>query len=550
MDSQKIHNYYLIGKDNFDAGLNSATKNIQDNLTSDILKFNPPKFKFRNTIHEVGFNVKIEYENYKYSPENETIVVFEVFHFKDFDAGELNLWSYFELLFHQGYLYGVSFKSSKISIYEKFKQYLTQIYGQYKEIPPQGSSSKTVAWFSDKSNNSIFLEIDHQSNGDEFLVLTYYDDFLHMALNKPINVYPLIRNQLYELDKQVKPNSFFQKTKNILSLSKKRNDLSFEECKHFVDGIISDDITLKKLKTVSEFIIKNVKVEKINLQWYDWLMKMAVMVQNGHLLTEAESIYSLVLGGYNNPNTIKTNEKILLVSCAYKNLINVCCDSSKYEEAILNFKQSIRVLENHFSVNDYNFQSIVGESHYNIAIVYYELEDYLLSIEHYQKALKHLENLVTPWMNNKDKETILLSFNNLGNTYTKIENYDEAGSTFATAIRFANDHENYFHYAMLVMNLAYMWVNNKKYTEAEKQYKHVLDFVKGNPRLFHSSDLQGKILINMADFYKEIQIPKKEKKYLSEALAFYTDALGKQPHMNQLVGNLKIRLDELQKNQS
>ena len=100
------------------------------------------------------------------------------------------------------------------------------------------------------------------------------------------------------------------------------------------------------------------------------------------------------------------------------------------------------------------------------------------------------------------------------------------------------------------MNLAYMWVNNKKYTEAEKQYKPVLDFVKGNPRLFHSSDLQGKILINMADFYKEIQIPKKEKKYLSEALAFYTDALGKQPHMNQLVGNLKIRLDELQKNQS
>lgn len=549
MDSLKIHNFYLIGKENYDEGLNSTVEITRNNLPSELKKFNPPKFVFRETIHEVGFTVKSEYEKFKYYQENETIVVTELFHFKDFDVDELNLWASFELLFHQGYLYGLSFKSSNLNIYERLAHYLEQIYGEHKKITLPSQSTSTRSWFSGVSLNSIYLEIAQNDHGVEWVELTFYDGLVHMMLNRQLSVYPIIRNVLYEEEASQESirKSFYQKSIDKISSLVQPKKLSIDECKTAVNELLSPEISISSLKSASEYIVTNISGSQLNLQWCDWLMEIAVNVQNAGLLIESELIYKLVIGWFNS-NSITSKEKTLLVACAYKNLINVCCDNNRFDEAILNFNQSITILENHCSANDYNFHSIAGASNYNIARVYHEIEKYSLAIEHNRKALSHLEYLVTSWMSDEDKETILLAFQNLGNALTKIENYDDASSTYVTALRYAFDNNRYFNYALFCFNLANVWLKTRNYEGAENQYQHLLDFIRGNPRIFLFSDLQGEILSQLADLYKEILNPSEELRYLSEAIVFYSDALERQPQMNSFIDSLRTRMSELQKN--
>ena len=140
-NSLKIHNFYLIGKENYELG------KYPDKISHRILP--PARFNFGETIQEIGLDIKLEYKNFKYYEENESIVSFEPFHFKDFDSEELNIWTYFELLFHQWFLFGVSFNSNKIEIYDRLRNYLVNLYGDYKEIPDQDNSIFKVAWFFD-----------------------------------------------------------------------------------------------------------------------------------------------------------------------------------------------------------------------------------------------------------------------------------------------------------------------------------------------------------------------------------------------------------------
>ena len=107
-----IHNFYLAGNvDNYNSG------KITDKISRENLP--PTKFNFGETIQEVGLDTKLKFKNYKFYDEFESIVVYDPFHFKDFDRNEINIWTYFELLFNQWYLYGISFNTNKIEIYDK-----------------------------------------------------------------------------------------------------------------------------------------------------------------------------------------------------------------------------------------------------------------------------------------------------------------------------------------------------------------------------------------------------------------------------------------------
>jgi hypothetical protein len=191
-NSLKIHNFYLIGKENYELG------KYPDKISHRIMP--PARFNFGETIQEIGLDIKLEYKNFKYYKENESIVSFEPFHFKDFDSEELNIWTYFELLFHQWFLFGVSFNINKIEIYDRLRNYLVNLYGDYKEIPDQDNSTFIVAWFFDEPQTSIYLEIEQKGNGDKFIVLTYYDTLLHMSLKNNHNIYPLVRSEAYRRD--------------------------------------------------------------------------------------------------------------------------------------------------------------------------------------------------------------------------------------------------------------------------------------------------------------------------------------------------------------
>lgn len=544
-DSLRIHNFYLIGKENYELGLNSKKVNLQDNLP-------PTIFKFRETIQEIGLDIKLEYKNHKYYEENETIVAFEPFHFKDFDNGVLNIWSYFELLFHQWFLYGVSFHTNKIEIYEQLCDYLVNIYGSYKDIPSHDNSSLTVAWFIENPNVSIYLEIEEKGNGERFIVLTYYDSILHMNLNKPSNVYPLIRNESYQKEKNIihknHNEGFFSKFFNRKKAQKSQEIFDFSTIKSNVENLLLNDVSASVFKRVSNYITSEITPQNLNLEIGDWLIQIAIKIQENGLFNESELIYNLFIKWVNTPEFVPNKERVELIASVYKNLINVFVDNNKNDNAINSFKQCINTLDNNVSyVNNYNYSFIAGQANYNVARVYEKIGKIDSAIEHGQKALDYFEPFVSPWINKSEISTIILFINNLGNYLYDRGDYEEVLNTYVMGMRFATDNSLYYYYSMFNMNLAITFVKLKKYTDADKQYNILLDLINKEPAIYENTPLKGQVLINMSNMYKDIEDNVKEIEYLTKAVLFYEIVLSEQPQMEGLVNNLKERIQRLNK---
>lgn len=543
----KIHNFNLIGIKQFESGLNSNSIEQKNNKLIETSNLQPPKFKLRETIQEIGLGIKLEYKNYKFNIESETIVVFEPFHFQDFDNEELNLWSYFELSFHQLFLYSVTFNSNKIEIYEQLLKYLANIYGPYIEIPDQDNSNRRVAWFFKNGTNSIYLEIEQKGNGERFLVLTYYDILLHMSLNKPYSIYSQIRNEVYKKDRELfhekSKQGFFTKFIKRFNSPTNKGVPDFPEIKSYVENNLLNDLSKLEFKKVANYIVAKIFPQQLNLEIGDWLINIAIKIQEKELLNEAEDIYNLFLNWYSDPEFIPSNERIELVANAYKNLINVYGDSNKNKDAINSFLLCISTLDTNRSyVNNYTYAYIAGLANYNVARVYHNLGEQDKAIEHSKNALDYYEPFVSPWVNKIEITTIILAINNLGNYFSSKGQYDEAINNFVMGIRFAIDNNRYYDSSVINMNLAITLVKLKKYEKAEKLYNTLLDLISKDPEIYQYSDLRGQVLLNFADMCKESQNGAMEKKYLSEAIAFYENALKKHPEMEELVGNLKKRM--------
>lgn len=543
----QIHNFYLVGKDTYESGVNSDTISLPEKLPIT----DPPKFKFRETIQEIGLEIKTNHTKYKYYADSETIVVFEPFHFKDFDVENLHLWSYFELLFHQWYLFGISFNTNKIEIYEQLVNYLNKIYGSHIKIPDQGNSRRIVAWFSQSSLNSIYLEIDRKVNGEDCLTLTFYDGFLHSSLNKPINVYSLLRNELYNPEKQilVKPSNLNieKKMKFDGDSQPEKIEKSYSSVKAYLEKNLSGEISKAESENLSDYIVENISPKRINLEIGDLLINIAVRIQEWGFYEEAEKIYNLIVSWQKRPEFTPSKETIELVATAYKNLINVYCDGHKTEDALKSFKICVKILKDSLLyLNNYLYSIISGQANYNVSIVYNHLNKYDLAIQYSQKALDHLEPLVSPWITKSEITSIILCMNNLGNYYSNVGNYKSAISNFSMGMRFAIDHKRYLDSSVINMNLANTYVKLQKYEEAEEQYRLILDLIYKNSELYKHSDLKGQVLINFADMYKATQNIQKEKDCLSEAILFYEYSLYEQPQMEELLNNLKKRILNLQ----
>lgn len=542
-NSLKIHNLYLVGKENYELGKNP------DKITNKILP--PTKFNFGETIQEVGLDIKLEYDNFKYYEESESIVAFEPFHFKDFDDGDLNIWSYFELLFHQWFLFGVSYNTNKIEIYERLRNYLVSIYGEYKNIADLDKSSLTVAWFFDKPNTSIYLEIEQKGNGERFIVLTYYDNMLHMSLKNNHNVYPLVRGDAYQRDKSknkihTQAKGFFSKLfkQNISQNNPDALDLSM--IKSHCENLLSNDNSKSGLKEVTNYILAKITPNLLSLEVGDWLITIAIKIQENRLFKESEQVYNLFINWQNASKFIPSKERIELIASAHKNLINVYGDNNKNDEAINSFNDCIRVLDNNLSfVNNYNYAFIAGQAYYNIAIVYNKIGKNEKAIEYSQKALDYYEPFVSPWINRNEITTISLLINNLGNYYSETGDYDAAAENYVMGIRFTIDNNRYYDSSVINMSLANTYVKQKKYKEAEKQYNVILDLISKGPEIYEGSPLKGQVMVNMADMYNSTQEKEKEIECLDTAITFYENVLSVHPEMRQLLNNLKKRKAEI-----
>lgn len=543
-NSLKIHNFYLIGKENYELG------KYPDKISHRILP--PARFNFGETIQEIGLDIKLEYKNFKYYEENESIVSFEPFHFKDFDSEELNIWTYFELLFHQWFLFGVSFNSNKIEIYDRLRNYLVNLYGDYKEIPDQDNSTFIVAWFFDEPQTSIYLEIEQKGNGDRFIVLTYYDTLLHMSLKNNHNIYPLVRGEAYRRDnsKSIRntrtSKGFLSKLFNQNTHQNNQNENDFELIKTYCENILSNDNTKTGLIEITNYLIANIKPNTLNLEIGDWLIKFAVKIQESQLFKESEQIYDIFVKWQSTSEFIPSKERIELIASVYKNLINVYGDNSKNSEAINCFNNCIKLLDNNASfVNNYNYSFIAGQANYNIARVFNNIGKNEKAIEHSKKALAYFEPFVSPWINRDEITTILLLINNLGNYYSENGNYDEAAQNYAMGMRFAIDNNRYYDSSVINMNLANTWVKQRKYDEADKQYNVILDLISKGPHIYEDSTLKGQVLVNMADIYKRTEEKEKEIRCLDDAISFYENVLPVHPKMLDLINNLKKRKAEL-----
>jgi tetratricopeptide (TPR) repeat protein len=543
-NSLKIHNFYLIGKENYELG------KYPDKISHRIMP--PARFNFGETIQEIGLDIKLEYKNFKYYEENESIVSFEPFHFKDFDSEELNIWTYFELLFHQWFLFGVSFNSNKIEIYDRLRNYLVNLYGDYKEIPDQDNSTFIVAWFFDEPQTSIYLEIEQKGNGDKFIVLTYYDTLLHMSLKNNHNIYPLVRGVAYRRDnsKSIRntrtSKGFLSKLFNQNTHQNNQNENDFELIKKYCENILSNDNTKTGLLEITNYLIANIKPNTLNLEIGDWLIKFAVKIQESQLFKESEQIYDIFVNWQSTSEFIPSKERIELIASVYKNLINVYGDNSKNSEAINCFNNCIKLLDNNASfVNNYNYSFIAGQANYNIARVFNNIGKNEKAIEHSKKALAYFEPFVSPWINRDEITTILLLINNLGNYYSENVNYDEAAQNYAMGMRFAIDNNRYYDSSVINMNLANTWVKQRKYDEADKQYNVILDLISKGPHIYEDSQLKGQVLVNMADMYKRTEEKEKEIRCLDDAISFYENVLPVHPKILDLINNLKKRKAEL-----
>lgn len=541
-NSFKIHNFYLIGKENYEQG-----KNL-DKISHKYLP--PTMFNFGETIQEVGLDIKLEYENYKYYEENESIVVFEPFHFKDFDSKDLNIWTYYELLFHQWFLYGVSFNTNKIEIYESLREYLVSIYGKYKNIPDQDNSSFIVAWFFEEPKTSIYLEIEQKENGESFIGLTYYDNMLHMSLNKNYNVYPLVRGEAYQRDKNnVKP----QTNKGLLSkLFKQKTPqnnqymFDFEMFKVNCENLLSNDNTKSGLKEITNYILAKITPNQLNLEVGDWLMNIALKIQENRLFKESEQIYNLFINWQNTSKFIPSKERIELIASAHKNLINVYGDNNKNDEAINSFNDCIKVLDINLSfLNNYNYAFVAGQANYNIARVYNNIGKNEKAIEHSKKALDYFEPFISPWINRNEITIISLLINNLGNYYSESGNYDAAAENYVMGMRFTIDNNSYYDSSVINMNLANTYLKQKKYIEAEKQYNVILDLISKGPEIYEGSPLKGQVLVNMADLYNDTEEKEKKIECLNSAISFYENVILEHPEMEELLNKLKKRKEKL-----
>ena len=543
-NSLKIHNFYLIGKENYELG------KYPDKISHRILP--PARFNFGETIQEIGLDIKLEYKNFKYYEENESIVSFEPFHFKDFDSEELNIWTYFELLFHQWLLFGVSFNSNKIEIYDRLRNYLVNLYGDYKEIPEQDNSIFIVAWFFDEPQTSIYLEIEQKGNGDRFIVLTYYDTLLHMSLKNNHNIYPLVRGEAYRRDNSKSISNtrtskgFLSKLFNQNTHQNNQNENDFELIKTYCENILSNDNTKTGLIEITNYLIANIKPNTLNLEIGDWLIEFAVKIQESQLFNESEQIYDIFVKWQSTSEFIPSKERIELIASVYKNLINVYGDNSKNSEAINCFNNCIKLLDNNASfVNNYNYSFIAGQANYNIARVFNNIGKNEKAIEHSKKALAYFEPFVSPWINRDEITTILLLINNLGNYYSENGNYDEAAQNYAMGMRFAIDNNRYYDSSVINMNLANTWVKQRKYDEADKQYNVILDLISKGPHIYEDSTLKGQVLVNIADMYKRTEEKEKEIRCLDDAISFYENVLPVHPKMLDLINNLKKRKAKL-----
>jgi tetratricopeptide (TPR) repeat protein len=240
-------------------------------------------------------------------------------------------------------------------------------------------------------------------------------------------------------------------------------------------------------------------------------------------------------------------------------------DSVRYEKAIENYKEALRInpnfLEAHNNLGvslydlrrygeaekEYNEALQINpnsaEAHNNLGALLYELKRYEEAEKEYKEALRISPDYARAYNNlgvllkelkryeeaEKEYKEVLrinpdfaVAHYNLGNLLADLKRYEEAEKEYKEALRISPD------YAQAHNNLGLLFYKLKKYEEAEKEYKEVLRI---NPDDAEAHNNLGNLLSDL-------------KRY-EEAEKEYKEALRINPDLAEAHGNLGILLMDL-----
>ena len=538
-NSNLLNNYYLNGKANYDLG-NRIDKVSKQNLP-------PISFNFCETIQEIGFDFISKNIQFEYQKEQEVLISIEPFQFKDFDSysGSQNIWDLYELLFHQQYFYGVSFKTKNTTIYNQLINYLRTIYGEYRIIPDQQYTTDSVAWFVNEFKTTIYLEIE-QINKEKVLVLTFYDELIRMNLKYNTGIYNLIKNECYEKDRielksKIKKGFFSLFYKK--QLSKETSDFEFLKTKYH--ELLSNDNSDDGLSKIASYLFENIDVRILNLEIGEWLIKIAIKIQDKKLFIASELIYKIIINWYKAPGFIASKDRIKLVANAYKNLINVYGDNKRPTEAIEAFNNCLALLTDSGSLmNNANHAFIAGQANYNVARVYHSISKNKIALKHSKNAIDFFTPSVSPWMDEFAIMNNLLCLNNIGLYSSEVGNYDEAILYYEKAINFSLEYEKFYMSSIMKMNLANTYVKDKKYDLALVLFESIIESIINEPFIYRDTPLYSQVLINMADLFLETKELEKEKKYIEKAINYYESMKSFHPEVKDSIKELKSRINQ------
>lgn len=154
-----------------------------------------------------------------------------------------------------------------------------------------------------------------------------------------------------------------------------------------------------------------------------------------------------------------------------QNIANAHRAAGMLKESLAFYNQAIEIYENNIEPSDYRFASINN----NIALLYQEMGDYQMAVNHLEKALDIIKNI-------EDSEIeVATTYSNLGASLLELDRTDEAIDYLEKALEiYRKDTVKNFHYSAALSAMATAKCKQEKYEEALPLYEEALKEIELN----------------------------------------------------------------------
>ena len=208
-------------------------------------------------------------------------------------------------------------------------------------------------------------------------------------------------------------------------------------------------------------------------------------------------------------------------------------EQRKYDDALVFFKKSLQIaLDNKSFKNQYIAYVNIGNVYADKTDNGRSLYNSNMALEYYGKAKKLLLEKNEP----ENNQNIIILLGNIGNIYADLRKFDLAVNEYQLALSFLEKTENFASSALIYNNLASVYVDMNKLTEADKYLK--LGFKaseeSGSPNDFLNNYIAAARYFEVAKKFKEAYFYHVRLKELNDSI-FSTDAAEKRKELEMSI---------------